>query len=87
MCILNIIEKIKNCICFDQEYKKLIMIDITDDNNNSEITYSVVSSDTDMSSEVSSINSSNSSSRNSISEFSNISDEFVKDEFVPDEYF
>ena len=27
MCILNIIEKIKNCICFDPEYKKLIMVD------------------------------------------------------------
>ena len=56
MCLLNITQKIKNCICGVPEFIKSKMQDITDENDN--LSYSAISSDIYMSSKTTSANSS-----------------------------
>tara|TARA_B100000900_G_C20548266_1_gene703574 strand:+ start:609 stop:827 length:219 start_codon:yes stop_codon:yes gene_type:complete len=71
MC-LTFFEKIKKCCCYcwNSEYKKLKIIETTDINDNTEITYSLTS------------NSSNDNSIGSdISEFSEVSDGCFNKEF------
>lgn len=84
MCLC--IEKIKdlfcyfNCYyCFNNEYKKLKMIDITENCDNSEVTYSFTSNSNTSSDNIS--DNISEKSLSSTSEFSEINEEFYVTEY------